>query len=179
MKKLVIPILLVVLFVLESLFVNIISVELFHSENIYVPRFLTIFFVFFAVYGNYRTAIWYSIGVGLLFDIVYTEILGIYLFAFPVVTYLVSRAMKILQNNIYMVSVVALIAVAILEFIIYFMNAILGFAPISIQVFSTIRLFPTLLLNLVAIVIFAYPFKKAIVNYSTEEGNEVLFRKRF
>ena len=179
MKKLVIPFWVIFLFVAESLFVNIFSVHLFHSENIYVPRFLIIFFVFFAVYGNYRAAIWYSMIVGLIFDIVYTEILGVYLAAFPVITYLVSRMMKILQNNIFMVSIVALFAIALLEFMIYFMNAILGFAPFSVQVFSTIRLFPTLILNLVVITIFAYPLKKLIINYSTEEGNEVLFRKRF
>ncbi|MGM9926557.1 MAG: rod shape-determining protein MreD [Bacillus sp. (in: firmicutes)] len=178
MKKFYIPLVVLGLFILESLFVNILSAQLFHSERIYVPRFLIIFFTFFAVYGNNRSAIWYSMVVGLLFDIVYTEILGIYMFVFPVVTYLVCKAMKILQNNIFMVSVIALVAIALTEVIVYFVNAILGFAPMSLQVFSTIRLLPTLLLNLVAIIIFAYPFKQVIVKYSTEDSKDVLFRKR-
>lgn len=77
-----------------------------------------------------------------------------------------------------MVSVIALVAIALTEVIVYFVNAILGFAPMSLQVFSTIRLLPTLLLNLVAIIIFAYPFKQVIVKYSTEDSKDVLFRKR-
>lgn len=178
MKKLYIPICLALLFVFESLFSNLFSEGFFNSDYLFVPRFLIIFFVFFVVYGNRRSVIVYGAIVGLIFDITYTEILGIYLFVFPVIIYLVSKAMKVLQNNIFMVSLISLVTVVLLEFIMYGVNYILGFANETLQEFMMIRLLPTLLLNLVFIIIFAYPFKQLFVKYATDESQDSFFRKR-
>lgn len=178
MKKLYIPFLAAFIFIFESMFVNLFIGDLINSERIIVPRFLMIFFVFLAVYSYHRTALWYSLIIGVVFDIVHTGILGIYLSVFPVITYIVSKTMKILQNNIFIVSIVSLVAVALLEVVIAAANFILGLSDMTFQEFSTIRLLPTLALNLIAVIIFAYPFKLVITKYADDESNEMLFRKR-
>ncbi|WP_042345592.1 rod shape-determining protein MreD [Bacillus massiliigorillae] len=178
MRKLFIPLFIVCIFLFESLFVNIFIGEFYHGHLILVPRLLMIFFVFFTVFGNYRAAVIYSAVTGFVFDIVYTEVLGIYLFVLPIITYLISKLMKILHNNIFMVSVMSVVAVAMLEIIVYGFNFILGFANMSFQEFALVRLLPTLGLNAIIVILVAYPVRKFIVKYATEESNELHFRNR-
>lgn len=177
MRKLFIPLFIVFVFLFESLFLNIFIGEFYHGHLIFVPRFLMIFFVFFTVFGNYRKAVIYSAVAGFLFDVVYTEILGIYLFVLPIITYLISKLMKILHNNLFMVSLMSIVAVAMLEIIVYGFNFILGFAHMSFQEFASVRLLPTLGMNAIIVILVAYPIRKFIVKYATEESSELLFRK--
>ena len=178
MKKLYIPLLAILVFLSESIFVTTFSGEFFTGDKIFIPRFLVIFLIFLAVYSGNRTALYYSLAIGILFDVVYTEILGVYLFVFPLITYIVSKIMKILQNNIFVVSFMSLVAIVLLEIIIYGMNALLGFAAMTFQQFLTDRLVPTLILKAIVIVIIAYPLRKFLLKYSDEENNELLFRKK-
>lgn len=178
MKKLYVPLLAVLIFISESIFATTLSGEFFTGDRMFIPRFLMIFLVFMSVYFNSRAALYYSLIIGLIFDVVYTEILGVYLFVFPLITYAGSKIMKILQNNIFVVSFMSLIAVALLETIIYGMNSLLGFAAMTFQQFLLDRLVPTLILNAIVIVIVAYPLRKFLLKHSEEDNNELLFRKR-
>ncbi len=178
MKKLFIPFLAVFFFIFESIFVNLTGGNLFGGDSILVPRFLMILFTFLAVYSTERKALWYSFIIGLLFDIVYTGIIGIYMTCFPLVTYAVSKIMKILQNNIFVVSVTALISVAALEVLAGGFHFILGMSGMNFKEFSSIRLIPTLLLNGAAILILAWPLRKWILKYGQDENQEMLFRKK-
>ncbi|MGN1401319.1 MAG: rod shape-determining protein MreD [Bacillus sp. (in: firmicutes)] len=177
MKKYIVPILAAFLFIFESLFVNQFSGTLFTNGWILVPRFLMIFFIFLAAYGNERKAIWYSFVIGLLFDIVYTGILGVYMAIFPVVTYIFTKLLKILQNNIFVVSVVSLLAVTALEMAIGLFNFMLGNDNMTFSVFASIRLLPTVLFNLAVTVLVAYPFKKWISEYAEDKNSDMLFTK--
>jgi len=177
-KKLIVPFLAVLIFISESIFVTTLSGEFFNSDKLFIPRFLMIFLVFLAVYCNNRTALYYSVIIGLVFDVVYTEILGVYLFVLPVITYAISKVMNILQNNVFVVSLLAVMAVAFLETVIYGMNYMLGFASMTFQQFLSIRLVPTLLLNTVATIILAYPLRKFLLQHCAEDNNEFLFRKK-
>ena len=178
MKKLYIPLLAVLIFISESIFVTTFSGEVFSSDKMFIPRFLMILLVFMSVYCNSRVALYYSVVIGLIFDVVYTEILGVYLFVFPLITYTISKIMKVLQNNIFVVSFMSLIAVAFLETIIYGMNSLLGFAVLTFQQFLINRLVPTLILNTVVVVIAAYPLRKFMLKHSEVDNNELLFRKK-
>jgi rod shape-determining protein MreD len=147
-------------FVLESTFVELLPAEAFNSDRILVPHFLLVIILFFTVYVNEKQGIIYSIVFGLLFDIVYTEIIGINLFMFPLTTYLVSKIMNVLQTNIVIVSLVSLIGIVFLELGVYEMNFLIHQTDMVFQSFLNDRLFPTLLLNLAFTIIIAHPLKK-------------------
>ena len=104
----------------------------------------------------------YGAILGLTYDVVYTEILGIYMFLLPFLAYLISKSMKILQNNILIACLTALISTAVLEVVIFQMNIILSFADMGFSEFAERRLIPTLLLNLAFIIISCYPLKRMI-----------------
>lgn len=166
MKRLVLPLLLLFLFIFEGLFTQLFPANLFGGDYIFVPRFLIIALFFVTIYGSEKHGIVFAFLFGLLFDLVYTEIIGIYLFMFPLVSYAFFNIMKMIQTNIVLVSLVSLVCVALLEGGIYVMNLLIHHADILFSSFSEIRLIPTLILNLIFIVIAAYPFKRQSEKYA-------------
>lgn len=160
MNRFFLPLLLFVFFTVESIFVQLLPSEYFYGKWILVPRFLIAALLLLSIYGSQKYAILYGFAFGLLFDIVYTEIIGIYLFLFPLTIYLVMKAMKVLQANALIVTLAMLAGIALLELVIYKMNSFLHITDLTLKEFADMRLLPTLCLNLIFIVIAFYPLKR-------------------
>lgn len=169
MKRFVLPLILSFVFLLESSFVDLVPADIFHKENVFVPRFLFLLIAFITVYFNKPIGLLYGAIFGLLYDIVYTEVLGVYLFLFTLVVYLISWASRILQTNIFVISLLSLIGIFALEFCVYGVNLVIGTTTISIERFLQIRILPTLLINSIFILVFAFPFKKLLGKLHIEE----------
>ena len=172
MKKAFLPIIISLCFLLESIFVELLSPELFTSSRIVVPHFLIVTIIFVTIYINPKYGIMYGFIFGILFDIVYTEIIGIYLFMLPLVAYIISWIMKILQTNIILVAFVAILGVGLLELGVYEMNFIIGRTDMSFVSFFNIRLVPTLILNFIFIMLVSYPLRKYFDFYAEALRNE-------
>ena len=160
MNRFLLPTLFVFLFILESLFVELLPTTFFSSDRILAPHFLMAGILFLTAYLSPKHGIIYGIIFGLLFDVVYTEIIGIYLFMFPLIAYIVANMMRVLQTNILIVSALSLIGIAFLEVGAYEMMYLINVTDLDFSTFVKIRLVPTLILNLSFIVLAAYFFKK-------------------
>jgi rod shape-determining protein MreD len=148
------------LFIVESLFVELYPVRFLTGGHILVPRFLIAGILLLTIYTNKKQGIWYGLLFGLMFDMVYTEVIGIYLFMFPLTAYLISKLMKIFQSNIFIASLVVLFGIAVLEIVVYEMNYLIKITSMAFPTFLNLRLWPTLIVNLVFLLLFAYPLKK-------------------
>lgn len=172
MRKAFLPLIISLCFLLESIFVELMTIESLVSKRIIVPHFLIVSIIFTTIYGNRKHGLMYGFIFGLLFDVVYTEVIGIYLFMLPLVAYITSWIMKVLQSNIVMVSLVALLGVSLLELGVYEMNFIIDRTDMAFSSFVDIRLLPTLILNLIFIVLFALPLKKYLESYAEALRND-------
>lgn len=160
MRKFLLPLLLLLFFILESIFVELMPPKVFGNEYILVPHFLIIAIILLTVYGPKNYGVLYGFLFGLWFDIVYTEIMGIYLCLFPLVAYISYKLMKVLQSNIVMVTFISILGVALVELGAYEMNVLINRTGMTFATFSMDRLIPTLILNLIFIILTIYPFKK-------------------
>src|SRR5690606_27824458 len=97
---------------------------------------------------------------GLLFDIVYVEIIGIYLFLFPVIAFITTKLMRILHMNIAVASIIVLLGITLLEAGVYQMNLLIHHSDMVFSVFLSSRLLPTLILNAIFIILAVYPLKR-------------------
>lgn len=172
MKKILLPALIAFCFILESLFVELWPSTLFHSKWILVPHFLMVLIIFVTIYAGKKYGIMYGFLFGLLFDVVYTEIIGIYLFMIPLIAYIIAWVMKILQSNIIVTSFVALFGVALLELGVYEMNFLIQLTDMNFSDYINLRLLPTLLLNLIFIMIIAFPLKKYLESFAEALRND-------
>jgi rod shape-determining protein MreD len=171
-KKAFLPIIISFCFLFESIFVELLPAELFNSSRILVPHFLMVTIIFITIYISPKHGIMYGFIFGILFDIVYTEIIGIYLFMFPLVAYITSWIMRILQTNIILVAFVAILGVGLLELGVYEMNFIIGRTDMSFASFVDIRLVPTVILNFIFIILISYPLRKYLDIYADVLRNE-------
>lgn len=172
MRKYVLPLLFIFVFVYESLFLEILPGSLVGGDRILVPRFLFIMLVLFSIYGKKNYAYVLGFVFGLLFDVVYTGIIGIYLFMFPLITYIISSILKFIQTNIVVSGIASLIAVCLLELGVYEMNFLIRITDMPFGYFSEYRLLPTVILNAIFIILFIYPLKRFFEKYLAEAEKE-------
>ena len=172
MIKFLLPLMISFSFIFESIFVELMPESLYKSDFIVVPHFLIVMILFTVIYSHRKQGLMYGFIFGLLFDIVYTEIIGVYLVLIPLVVYIVSWIMKLLQSNIVVSIVITLFGVCLLEFGAYGMNFLIGLTAMSFSSFVGVRLWPTLLLNFIFILIVVFPLKKYFENYHNMMRND-------
>jgi rod shape-determining protein MreD len=165
-KKFLLPLLFLFLFLFESIFLQFLPASVLGGPNILVPHFLFVALLFLTIYGSEKHGIIYGIIFGLLFDIVYTEILGVYMFFYPLIAYIVSKIMKAIQVNLMTVSIVSLFGIALLEAAVFEINQLIGFTNMDFVSFLSLRLLPTLILNAIFIIIAAYPLKRQFEKFA-------------
>jgi rod shape-determining protein MreD len=159
MKRYFLPFLFVVLFVSEGLFAVMFPASLVRENTIVVPYFLFIGILFMSAYYDQMQAFYYGLVFGFLFDLVYTEVLGVYVFIFPIFAFLFARAMKVLHSTILIVSLLSLIAINIVEYYVYGFTLLIGKTEMAATPFLLNRLFPSLVLNLLFLVLFSIPLR--------------------
>lgn len=159
MKRIVLPFILSLCLIGESIFVEFFPTEEFGGGRIIVPHFLLTVLLLMGIYYLRNQAILYAFIFGLIFDVFYTGIIGAYLFLFPLAIYITSKMMKILQSNIFIASLVVTINIAIVEFLVYELNVLIKHTTMPMTDFINVRLWPTLVANLAFIIIVSYPLK--------------------
>ena len=172
MRRVLLPVTFVGLFLFESLFAELWPAELFNRDFIFVPRLLMIGILFLAIYGGKTHGIIYGFIFGLLYDVFYTEIIGVYLYLFPLLAYLTAKLMKALQANLLISSIVTLLGVCVLELAVYEMNFLIHITDMPFAKFVELRLYPTSILNLALTIIVALPLKMQIEKWADELRND-------
>jgi rod shape-determining protein MreD len=111
----------------------------------------------------------FGVVFGLLHDIVYIEVIGIYLLVYAFLAYLISKAMKVLHNNVFMTLFLTILAITLLEYYVYGINYLIGTTKMSLYHFTTLRLLPTLALNSIFAILLIYPVKRFLEKIKVEE----------
>ncbi|WP_170007812.1 rod shape-determining protein MreD [Bacillus fonticola] len=167
MQKLVLPAIALLHFYLESYFALYLSAEQIGYEWTLVPRFLLLFLLFMSAYYKLETAFVYAFIFGALYDIVYTEIIGVYLVLFPMSIWIASKLMRWLQHHIVLLVLIALVAVSCLEWVLYGFQLLVNNTEIGVQTFVLERFVPSILLQLVWLVVFAFFYSKLLQKQRT------------
>lgn len=163
MKRFLLAFIIFFAFLFESIFVELVPVERFGIDRIFVPRFMIVLIMLISFFYNRNKAVLYAVIFGLLFDIIYTDIIGVYMFSFPIIVYVISYSMKVLHTNLLVVFFVVLIGITLLEGVVYGIYYLVNVAQLDWTRFIFDRLFPTLVLNGVFLIIVYYPMKKFLL----------------
>ncbi|WP_082892659.1 rod shape-determining protein MreD [Rossellomorea aquimaris] len=167
-NRLLLPLLTLLFFYSESLFVHLFPGEEYFDHRIIVPHFLIIFLFFICAYFQYRTALVYAFIFGFLFDIYYTEINGIYLVFFPFVVFLTHQMIKVLHNNLFVLGLITIVNVSVLELLVYEINLIIQRTDLMFMEFVDWRLWPTLVLNVIFYIVVSFPIRNFLLRRQKE-----------
>nr|MDH3153671.1 rod shape-determining protein MreD [Bacillus licheniformis] len=172
MKRFLLPVVMMFVLVSDSVYADFVNLPFVTEEQRLIPRFLLLVLVFMTAYVNQPFAITYGFIFGLLYDINYTDLLGVYMFGFAGICYLSSKAFKVLQTNALVVIFISSLAVCVLEFYQYGVQMLIRPEIMPFHQFVLGRLLPTLALNAVGGLLLIYPFKWFFTSLKKELRNE-------
>lgn len=152
MKRLLIPLILFVLVVFEGVAIDLLPDSFIASQFIIVPHWVLIYLILVSLFYDTADsfyAVIYGIAFGLLIDIVYTGVLGVYMITYAIGIYAIMLMKRVLQANWYMTIIMSIIAIVIVEFTLGFIYSVVNIAePLSFG-FIKYRLLPTILANII------------------------------
>ncbi|MDR7073658.1 rod shape-determining protein MreD [Fictibacillus barbaricus] len=160
MKKILLPFLIYLAFISESSLVQAFLPQDASMDWQIIPRFSMVMILFIAMYLNTTYGLLYGLGFGLLTDLLYTDIIGVYLFSMAATAYITSVFSRYLFGNLIVTIFLSIIGVSILEFFVYGLNSLIGISNQSIDLFLYKRLLPTLILNGLFAILIYYPYVK-------------------
>ncbi|AKU25918.1 rod shape-determining protein MreD [Anoxybacillus geothermalis] len=172
MNKWRLPFLAVLCFVSESILVDVWPKGDVYIRYFFVPRFFLIFLVLMAVHFGGTRAMGYGFIFGFLYDVVYTELLGVYAFAYALIAYGAGKVMRWLHQNWLVLFLLSLLAVAVLDSYVYGIQLLIGRTDWPFAVFWGRRLWPTLLLNAVFLLVFLHPLERWMAKIRRSEQEE-------
>ncbi|MGG3798276.1 rod shape-determining protein MreD [Metabacillus fastidiosus] len=172
MRRFFLPLIVLIIFIAESIFVDLVHLPFAGEEQFFIPHFLLLTIIFITAYVNQSYGIIYGFIFGFLFDLVYTGVLGIYMFGYSLFAYLVSKALKPLHGSALIILFLGLLSICLLEFYVYGIHLLIGTTSMTLYSFTTLRLLPTLLLNLIAGILLIYPLKRFLVKVKIEQSDE-------
>ncbi|MBK3914355.1 rod shape-determining protein MreD [Listeria ivanovii] len=158
-KNIALPAIMVGSFILEGVFSLQFANGLFNDKHLFIPHFLLVMLTIMTCFYKRNTTLVYAFILGLLFDIYYTGVMGIYFAIFPFTVYITDKFMKILQNNVFLVGLIAIFNVILTESLVYAFYYLIGSTTMSITVFIDQRLWTTILFNLAFFLVVFYPFR--------------------
>lgn len=176
MKRLLIPVLLILLLALQGVATEI-AVSFSSMQQVYViAHWVFIFIVCISILydsDDSYYALVYSILFGLLIDIVYTDMLGIYMLGYGLSMFLLQGLRRALYPNIYSTILMVTVGIIVADSFINFIYSMVGIIDIGILEYIWIRLLPTLLANIIFLFIL-YPFVHKLLprwRKDLDEGN--------
>lgn len=171
MKRLYVPLILLLFVVLEGVALDLLPVQLLNTKTLIVPHWVLIILIFIVIFYDLEDtyySIIYGIIFGLLIDIVYTGILGIYMFSYGFGIYLIYELRRLIHTNFYTVTIIGIIGLILTDIFIHSMYTMIGYADILWEEYILLRLIPTVLANLIILIILYPLFKKWLINWGSE-----------
>ena len=172
MKKLFLPLILLIIMVLESTAVKILPDEWFLSDSLIIPHWTLVFLILIAVFYD-RDSTYYSLLYGIIFgflvDLTYTNILGVYMFSYGFVAYIIHELKKLFHPNAFIAILLTIVGLAMSEHIIYFIYYMIGVTDLTWTTYSTVRLIPTLLGNILFLLILLPLVRRKLLKWSNEQ----------
>ncbi|RIN87287.1 rod shape-determining protein MreD [Mammaliicoccus sciuri] len=166
MRFYVIPLIGVLLFYLDSLLTRLSPLTLFNETFIIVPRLTFLYILIIAVYKNPKVAIILAIVTGIFTDIYYGGIYGVYTFGYAIFVIMMDKLFKVFYRDILMMVILLISSVVLLEIWVMVFYGFLGIASINIGSIILFRLIPTVVFNLICLIII-FPFVLKLLERNT------------
>ncbi|RIN96278.1 rod shape-determining protein MreD [Mammaliicoccus sciuri] len=166
MRFYVIPLIGVLLFYLDSLLTRLSPLTLFNETFIIVPRLTFLYLLIIAVYKNPKVAIILAIVTGIYTDIYYGGIYGVYTFGYAIFVIMMDKLFKVFYRDILMMVILLISSVVLLEIWVMVFYGFLGIASINIGSIILFRLIPTVVFNLICLIII-FPFVLKLLERNT------------
>lgn len=153
-------------FVLDNLLVIFLPIQPMFGQYMAIPCIFLISLCFFTFYDKSYRAIMIAVIFGILYDVCYADLIGLYTCLFPIITILVQRFIAgTMPVNI--LSMLGLMSVIIIfeQWVVYFLVNTMMITNMNTYFFIKLILIPTVLFNAVALIPLYPILKNQFQNY--------------
>lgn len=172
MKQLLLSGTLFVLFLIEGTVFQVFAPEQYDFEFQLIPRFVTVVVLLVGIYISPMFGVIFGMIFGLLHDLIYTDLVGVYLFGIAVSAYIIGYLSKVFQLNLFIALVLVLLGVSMVEFYVYELFSLINITNLSFHSFFYDRYLPSLLMNGIFMLIVYFPVKRLLEELSESRRQE-------
>ncbi|MFP7493496.1 rod shape-determining protein MreD [Terribacillus saccharophilus] len=172
MKKLYLPLIMLLIVSLEGVATAMLPRQFIGGDAWLIPHWSLLFLVLIAMLydlDNTYYSLLYALIFGLLKDIVYTDMLGVYMFTYAFSIYLILELRRVLHGNIFVAALLGMLSIVFADVIGYIIYHLIGITPIGFGAYLLQRLLPTLGANLIMLVILYLIFNKPLQKWSDSQ----------
>ncbi|WP_186576268.1 rod shape-determining protein MreD [Aquibacillus kalidii] len=162
MQRFYLPFLLLMILVFQGVALDFLPESLIADKWIIVPHWILIFLILISVFYDLEStyySILYAILFGLMLDIVYTNVIGVYMFTYGIVTYAIHGIRKVLHTNYFVALLLGIVGVTAADIGIYIVYWFIGIHAMSWNLYLIDRLVPTIISNVIFLILL-YPIVK-------------------
>jgi len=172
MARFLIPFVAVILFFVETEF-SLYSPIKWHGHLYYlVPRFLILYLIFLSIYYDRKRAMLYGLIFGVLYDIFYIDIIGLYTFLYPFICFIAGSTVKYIHQHLAITTILSLVLVALLEIVLHQFFLLISFTSVPFAEFLNQRLIPTMIANSIYLIMLGWTFKYLIEARLLKKANQ-------
>lgn len=175
MSRYIIPLICLFLLVMQGMAMSMLPSRLVYSDLLMTPHWTLIFLIIVAIFydrdDTYK-AVWYGLAFGLLIDVVYTGVLGVYMVTYTLVIYVIHGLNKLVHANFLAASILAIIGVAFADTLLYITYSFVQITSMTWGEYALLRFLPTLAANMIFFILL-YPLVKERVSLWSEEVTNV------
>lgn len=172
MMRFLLPLIILLLFIIEGTVTPFVSPDRYGSEFLIIPRFAFLVVIFIAIFLGRTTGTVFGLLLGLFQDVIYTHILGIYIFSMGLIAYLLAFSYKIFQRNLFLLVLTAIFGSILLDYLVYGIHIMVGITDLAHERFFRERFLPSLLVNSLFMIIVAPFLRKLLVFLQNSEDVE-------
>lgn len=171
MKRIFVLLFLFLFLILEGVAIKFLPSNIVLSDQMFVPHWILIILILVEMFfdrGSSYNALIYAFIFGLLIDVVYTGILGVYMFSYGIVIYMVHVSKKLLHGNFLVTFLFSILGLVLGDLLITFIYDLVGVIKVSWEHYWLNRLLPTVLLNIVFFIIMYLFLVKRLMKWGSE-----------
>lgn len=147
----------ILLFYIDTIIGLVIPMHFGKIDIIFVPHLTLMYFLILTIYRSFGVALVLAIFFGLITDLYYGSIYGLYMFGYILAVVVMDRFFKIFYKDQVMIYIIILMSTILIEIYVALIYGLIGFIQFNLIEFLLLRLLPTFILNLILLTIL-YPF---------------------
>ncbi len=160
MKRLLLPFMLLIVLAVQGVAIEI-AMSFSSMQHVYIIAhwvfvLLICIAMFFDTDHSYF-AVGYGVLFGLLADVVYTDMLGIYMLGYGIALFIVQGIRKAFHANVYTTMLMLILGIIVADTFIHLIYTMVGIVDIPLWDYIWTRLLPTILANTIFLLL-VYPF---------------------
>jgi len=160
MSRAILSLTLLLLFLLEGTVMQLIAPGAWGLPWMAVPRFALVGAIITALFLGRREGLYYGAAIGLLQDVLYGQVIGVYTLSMTVACYFAGLIVLLFQRSVAVVFVTATLVLFGHEWLLYSLFRLFSTSQVDVQWILSKQILPGVGFNLVFAILIYYPLAR-------------------